>query len=643
MENHQTIFQDYVRRMKEIRLLSTPDMEEITDSEEYSRVLSQNLTRIGELATENRKVIDTYVNPALFGEKKLTEDERTQLVEFAELLLEDDSFKEVDQHLSETLSDFLFMSDIGAGEVDDNIRVISMAKKVKRDYFIISGLTRYYNPDTERVRKKAIENRDLLAEYLKKETFPTLSDEAKGHALQYSLMGALLYENNLERKNTAYWEQCLSIIDTGQTILTDPFYREHFPDYDWESYEFRIYYYGSFMAYSILPEKIAKRVHHYAEKACDFLKTCKNEGILNAVDEKHEQDLLYLASVQARWTPLREACDAFYDAYEKRDKEDYSVTGINHNLDTPSSYLCMAKMMGYHLTEKDHDRYAEIEKSVLDYLYRVPKKSDRYLKCVTLLANLPVYFKEVPGAMTMEEFCVKAFAAIHPPTYIHVNMVARFAECMARHLLMLRPDLFIGFPGCADEEQVKNEKDRIISYIWHASLCHDIGKLFIIDVISMYGRALLDDEFAIIKDHPVIGARIAEEHVSTKDYVDVIKGHHLWYDCSRGYPLDFDTFQSPYKTVIDIVLVADCLDAATDTVGRSYNRGKTFLEFGQELAEGAGTRYAPFFVDLFSCPELKADIEYLLSEGRKNMYRETFRLLKSNGENHTFGRVSNEG
>ncbi len=73
---------------------------------------------------------------------------------------------------------------------------------------------------------------------------------------------------------------------------------------------------------------------------------------------------------------------------------------------------------------------------------------------------------------------------------------------------------------------------------------------------------------------------------------------------------------------------ADCLDAATDTVGRSYSKGKVFSDFEKEVIEGAGTHYAPFLVDLFKQPELREDIDYLLNEGRNKLYRETFRLLK---------------
>lgn len=631
MENTQQVFEEYIARMKKIRMLSTPPLKDIKSADEYSRVLVENFSKIGEMARENRRVIDEYIKPAIAKGSALSEEERKQLEQFSDQLLENGTAVEIDAHLSELLTELLMTVETELdGEADDSTRAIAMGKKVMRDYFIVSGLSRYDNKDLQKVRDAAIANRDELAKYLEKDAFAALSDEAKSFVLNASQKGSLLYENNIHALPEEYWSKCIAVIEECEAVFHDPFYHEQHPDFDWEAYEFRIYYYAAFQAYLVLPVETAKKVYAYAGKAAEFLENCKNEKILGAVNVESMRDLEYLASVMAKITPARDACDAYYKAYKAVDKNDHTIIGANKNLDTPSLYLCVSKMMDLELTEEDHDRYYNIEKNMLDYLYHIPKNDDLYYKCVTLFINLPLYFREVPGAMTMEEFCVSGLAATHPPTYVHVNMVARLAECMARHLMALKPELFIGFPCCSSVEDVLASKNRIINYTYKASLCHDIGKLFIIDTISMYGRALLDDEFSIIKNHPVIGAEIALEHESTREYADVIKGHHLWYDCSRGYPADFDTFKSPYKTIIDIVLAADCLDAATDTVGRSYNRGKTFSDYEKEVQDGAGTHYAPFLVELFAQPALREDIEYLLHEGRQRLYRMTFRLLKNN-------------
>ena len=617
----------YVENSKKIRMLSTPDMNTIENADDYCQILIENFSTIGELAAENRELIDS-VTPIFASEDVLPDSIREAAMQLVDLLVRNDSFEEVDVHMAELLDRFLLQNEIA--QAGDNVsdKVISMAKRVKRDYFLVSALTRYINDETDKIRKAALENAKALEVYLAKDAFVGLNDEAKGFVLQYSLMSTLLYENNLYAMPLDWWEEALAVLGRAEAVLNDAFYREALPDYDWEIYKFRIYYYGGFLAYSYIPESIAKRVYRYAEKGVSFLENCHNEAVLSAVNVEQMKDLRDMAAVIAKIKPAREVCDNLYQAYENRDKTDYSLTGINDNLDTPSLFLNTVKLTGLELTEADYDKYYEIEHSVLRYIYRLPKQSDVYMKCATLLTNYPTYYKEVPGAMSMEEFCLSAFAAIHPPTYVHCKMVARFAHCMARHLLKSNPELFIGFPFCNNVEEVIAAEERILYYTYHAALCHDIGKLFIIDTISMYGRRLLDNEFMMIKSHPVTGAKVAMEHVSTRDYADVIRGHHLWYDCSRGYPSRFDTFQSPYKTIIDLVTAADCLDAATDTVGRSYSSGKTFSDYEKEVAEVAGTRYAPFLPDLFKRPLFRQDVEYLLDQGRKKQYREVFYLLK---------------
>ncbi|MCR5674815.1 MAG: HD domain-containing protein [Lachnospiraceae bacterium] len=230
--------------------------------------------------------------------------------------------------------------------------------------------------------------------------------------------------------------------------------------------------------------------------------------------------------------------------------------------------------------------------------------------------------------MSFEDFCVNSMAALHSPTHVHSHMVAKLSVCLARHLLALRPELFIGIFDTETAGAVTSIADRILDHTWHAALCHDIGKLLIIDTVAMYGRSLLDDEYANLRLHPDAGADLAVKHLSTRDYADVIRGHHLWYDGTDGYPSGFDRDGSPYRTIIDIVSVCDCMDAATDSVGRSYSRGKTFEEFEKEVSEAAGTRYAPWLPELFRDPGTRKDLLYLLDEGRSVAYRKTYALLR---------------
>lgn len=44
-----------------------------------------------------------------------------------------------------------------------------------------------------------------------------------------------------------------------------------------------------------------------------------------------------------------------------------------------------------------------------------------------------------------------------------------------------------------------------------------------------------------------------------------------------GYPADFDNTASKDRFLIELIHISDCLDAATDFVGRSYKMARNFL------------------------------------------------------------------
>lgn len=630
MKNKQKYI-DYVDRMKKIRILSTPELTNIEDENEYSKILVENFSEIGKLAKENRIIIDELIKPYLNSNKLLNDEVKNELLFFSKLLVDDFNFDEVDVHLSELLDGLFLENDIKNTEITDTSSyVIVMGKKIKRDYFLLSSLTRFENEDAEKIRFTAINNVKELLKYYEEDRFLALNNDARKVLVHYSIMGALLYENNFVMMPKEYWEDVISNLRLAEEVFKNPFYKKNISDFDFEAFEFRLYYYGAFLAYSRLPKEIAEIVYEYANRAIAFHKKTNHELIKNSVNLDNLYDLRTMAGVQAGIIQNRVACDNYYNAYKKRNKNDYSIKGINENLDTPSLFFIVSKYTNLELNLEDGKKYKKIEKDVLNYLYKIPKRSDKYLKCITLLTNFPLTFREVNGAMTFEEFTVSAFAAAHPPTFVHINMVANITKCLVTNLLNINPALFIGFPGYNNVEDCINKKEEIINYSYHAGLCHDIGKIFIIDIISMYGRNLLDDEFEMIKKHPVIGAEIALEHNSTKDYADVIKGHHRFYDCSKGYPQEFNTFESPYKTIIDIVAASDCLDAATDTVGRSYSKGITLEKFIEELKDSSGTRYAPFLIDLFENQNVKKEITNILTNKRQKLYKDTFKLLKKN-------------
>lgn len=212
-----------------------------------------------------------------------------------------------------------------------------------------------------------------------------------------------------------------------------------------------------------------------------------------------------------------------------------------------------------------------------------------------------------------------------PVTYIHSLMVARLATEIADVAIEKSPEAWVGIQGLENAEQVRTEKEALLRYVANSGLLHDIGKCYITDVINRQNRALSDDEFQLIKRHPELGLKVVNNSRELSAYYDVILGHHKSYDGRAGYPASFDNVHSKVRILIDLITIADSIDAATDILGRNYSEGKTFLKVLDELKAGAGTRYNPELVEIIAgSPELIERLGELTRGGRYEVYRQVY-------------------
>jgi putative nucleotidyltransferase with HDIG domain len=148
------------------------------------------------------------------------------------------------------------------------------------------------------------------------------------------------------------------------------------------------------------------------------------------------------------------------------------------------------------------------------------------------------------------------------------------------------------------------------------AVLHDIGKIGIADTVLQKAGSLTEEEFAIIKQHAVIGRRILESVHGFAPYLPAVELHHENWD-GTGYPWG----QRGEETPLDahIIHVADAYDAMTSN--RSYRRGMTHEKAISILIEYAGTQFDPRIVDLFVNlpPELFAKESIGVSQSAKGL------------------------
>lgn len=125
-------------------------------------------------------------------------------------------------------------------------------------------------------------------------------------------------------------------------------------------------------------------------------------------------------------------------------------------------------------------------------------------------------------------------------------------------------------------------------------MLHDIGKIGIPELILNKPGRLDNNEFEVIKSHPVLGVSILGNVEFLQNVVPIIKHHHERYD-GKGYPDKLKGNDIPY--LARIVSIADTFDAMT--TNRPYRKGLSVEESLSEIERCKETQFDPELADLF--------------------------------------------
>lgn len=215
------------------------------------------------------------------------------------------------------------------------------------------------------------------------------------------------------------------------------------------------------------------------------------------------------------------------------------------------------------------------------------------------LATQPVVVNHLPSVMK-EQFMSKVAVKSQVGTVIHVNMVEKLCVAFFESLFDKQPEIFKGVLNCQTVEELQFHRSELMQYVSMAALFHDLGKTQMAEIVGNNFRRLTDHEFEIIKMHPEKSQAFFMLDPLFMKYSDVALGHHKWYDGKGGYPASFDNTVSPWRPMIDLVTICDCIDAATDYLDRNYRVPKTLKQVVKELVADSGTRYNPDMVKVLA-------------------------------------------
>ena len=144
--------------------------------------------------------------------------------------------------------------------------------------------------------------------------------------------------------------------------------------------------------------------------------------------------------------------------------------------------------------------------------------------------------------------------------------------------------------------------------IYMMGLLHDVGKIGVPDAVINKPAKLTDEEFALIKNHPVMGARILKNIREMPALAIGARWHHERFG-GGGYPDGLSGSDIPEEA--RIIAVADAYDAMSSR--RSYRDVLPQEVVRGEIEKGKGTQFDPKFADIM-LSMIDEDTEYTLKE-----------------------------
>ena len=134
-------------------------------------------------------------------------------------------------------------------------------------------------------------------------------------------------------------------------------------------------------------------------------------------------------------------------------------------------------------------------------------------------------------------------------------------------------------------------------------LLHDVGKVGIPESILCKPGPLTDEEYEVMKTHPLIGVQIVSPIAFLTPAIDIIRCHHERWD-GKGYPDGLAGEAIPLAS--RVFSVCDSFDAMTSD--RPYRRALPFERAVEEIERCAGTQFDAEVVTSFveMCEQMRS-------------------------------------
>src|SRR5258706_15893623 len=159
------------------------------------------------------------------------------------------------------------------------------------------------------------------------------------------------------------------------------------------------------------------------------------------------------------------------------------------------------------------DRIKGIKVGADDFLTR-PVDRTELLARVRSLLRLKHRTDELERAESVLFSLARSIEGKDPYTHGHCERLADYSACLGQHI------------GLSEEQTIALRRSGVV---------HDVGKIAVPDAILLKPGGLTEEEWKLIREHPLVGERICAPLKSFRLVLPIIRHHHEKLDGS-GYP-----------------------------------------------------------------------------------------------------------
>ena len=593
------------------------------NSDHFYGDFEERFLQIRRLFAQNKKYLDEQVfAPLIMGTSALSGEKAEELLELSDHLAYTETLEMVDVRLAFFIVDALVPYYERGGDKVKYIHCLFRREMLAYNVGQIFDRGRLTDALAGRYRNcilSCAEKADAFVDDI--DGFAALPEKTQKELLTIGLFRATGYER-------PYYDEQMILrqIDSYQRYirrLLNPAMRQAAPEIKWNTQLYSAYTYlmdvQEFLDWHKTPDYILRMLDDAGDQALALM---QKNGTTSQRDPGAVLSGKKAIGFYRGTTSFEEMVQKYVDWETESDPNAYDQLNMSGNV-MPIVFVQGLCREHPEKIESCRGYLNAAQQRTFDYIRRARDKG-AYNTMQRFIGYMLDYYIELDHGIPFKTYFENLMIATQPTLTIHCSMVAEISLNIFDTLMQKRPQLLAGVRGCLSAEEAKTRAEEIRAFLKECCFLHDAGKLFFLDTINQFGRMLMDDEFALIRLHAQMGYDVLQKRESTRPYAKAALYHHRWYNEQGGYPADVSYREEPDAILYQIVTCADCIDAATDSVGRAYSRGKTFEEMLEDMRRNSGRMFNPDLVALFDDASLCEDVENLLRFERERLYNQVF-------------------